>query len=83
MAQVLSAHQIQDEVSELAAAASDWVKHHASDYQSPSGSTAPDDYKGLCRLCLVPIELMQLPAMQLQPGVQCLVSPVAPAQSLL
>ena len=79
MAQLLSAHQIQEEVSEIAAGASDWAKQHASGHQRPSAQTAPDDYKGLCRLCLIPIELVQLPATQLQPDVQCLVSPVATA----
>ena len=50
------------------------MRQHAPPSQGASNDSFPLDHKGLCRLCLVPIELVQLPTVQLQPDVGCLVS---------
>lgn len=74
LAAALSAQQVQDEVAEIAVAASEWIGQHAPSGQEPSNDLSSSDYKGLCRLCLVPIDLVQMPTLQLQPDVHCLVS---------
>lgn len=74
LAGALGAHQVQDEVAEVAAAASEWMRQHTPPGQGPSNDSLPLNHKGLCRFCLVPIELVQLPTLQLQPDVDCLVS---------
>lgn len=76
LAGVIGAHQVQDEVAEIAAAAAEWSGQHAPSGQGPSNGSSPSDNRGLCKLCLVPIELVQMPTLQLQPDVQCLVSVV-------
>lgn len=83
LAGAFGAHQVQDEVAAVAAAASEWMSQHAPPGHAPSNDSPPSDYKGLCRLCLVPIELVQLPTLQLQPDVECLVSLMVTAMQRL
>lgn len=63
-------------MAEIAAAAAEWIGQHVPAGQGPCNGLSPSDYRGLCKLCLVPIELVQMPTLQLQPDVQCLVSVV-------
>lgn len=80
LSHALNAHQVQDEVAEVAAAASDWMRQHASSgHQRRFNDSSSLDYRGLCRLCLIPTELVQLPTLQLQHDLHCLVSAVLTA----
>ena len=75
----LSAQHLQREVSEAASRAAGWWQQQtpAAEQAQPEALAvaAPGlDQAELCRLCLLPTEVVQLPALQLESGKQCLVS---------
>lgn len=71
----MHAQQIKNEVSRVEARSSEWMSQQASsEPEGLSSATQQLHPHRVCALSLLPIELVDLPAMQLQPELQCLVS---------
>ena len=75
----LSAQHLQREVSEAASRAAEWWQQQTPAVEQAEAEVVTEAASGLdqpqlCRLCLLPTEVVQLPALQLESGKQCLVS---------
>ena len=75
LADALQAQQLQNEVAEAAVQTADWLRHNVSpELQDLAKAPLQLQHGELCRLCLMPTAVVQLPVMHLQSGMQCLVS---------
>ena len=78
LAAALSAAAVQEEVQDLADQAALWLKQQqpadSADSVDAQLGAASVQHEGLCRLCLLPLQVMQIPDVEMQPGKHCLVS---------
>ncbi len=76
LASVLAASTVQQEVQAIAHQSAEWLRRQPKVSESLDASLGPFlfEREGLCRLCLLPVDVLQMPALEVEPGRQCLVS---------
>ena len=81
-AAALGAQAVQQEVQQIAHKAAEWLQHWRFYDASEASKTSAvqqlsPQYEGLCMLCLLPLEVVAMPTVQIHPEQRCLVSCLA------
>lgn len=74
MSTLLTAQEVQQQVQGNTQQALEWLAQSQPQHADSSSAPASMQHEGLCKLSLLPVDVMEMATVQLAPGRHCLVS---------